>query len=55
MSRLRHFVESSRFERTMAAVIVLNAAVLGAQTYTTSAWLDWVNAICMAAFVTEYI
>ena len=53
MSRLRHLVESSRFERAMTAVILVNAAALGAQTYSTSLWLDWVNTLCMAVFVVE--
>jgi voltage-gated sodium channel len=50
---LRQRVRSSTFENVIAAVIVVNAVVIGAQTYSDARWLTVVNALCLAVFVGE--
>lgn len=53
MNRLRAIAESDGFERLIAGVIVANAAVIAAQTYTTASWLQAVNVGCLLVFVAE--
>jgi voltage-gated sodium channel len=50
---LRQKIESRSFENAIAAVIVLNAVVIGAQTYSHDRWLAAVNAVCLAVFTGE--
>lgn len=58
--RLARLVDSDRFAAAIAAVIVLNAVVLGLETYPTVAatWGDALlvlNEICFAVFVVELV
>jgi voltage-gated sodium channel len=50
---LRQRVESRAFETTIAAVIAVNAIVIGAQTYSHDRWLALVNAMCLVVFIVE--
>lgn len=50
---LRQRVQSSGFENAIAAVIVVNAVVIGAQTYSDARWLTVANGMCFAVFVGE--
>lgn len=58
--RLARLVDSDRFAATIAVVIVLNAVVLGLETYPTVAttWGDalvLLNGACFAVFVVELV
>lgn len=58
--RLARLVDSDRFAAVIATVIVLNAVVLGLETYPTvvASWGDalaFLNAACFAIFVVELI
>lgn len=50
---LRQRVESRAFETAIAAVIAVNAIVIGAQTYSHDRWLALVNAMCLVVFIGE--
>ncbi|MDN3645943.1 ion transporter [Pontixanthobacter aestiaquae] len=58
--RLRNFIESSRFEWTITAVIVANAIVLGLETVPSimrdyGGLLLWLDQIAIAIFVIELL
>ena len=58
MNQLRRFVDSPAFTGAVVAVILLNALVLGLQTYPRleseyGDLLDSINALCLAFFVVE--
>lgn len=59
-SRLAHWVESSRIQGLIIAVILINAAVLGLETFPTveaqhGELLHWIDQICLGVFVVELV
>lgn len=58
--RVRKLVDSSRFQGFIIVLIVINAAILGVETYsglppTLLETLSWVNAVIIGAFVVEIV
>lgn len=51
--RIRELAYSSRFEGFILAVIVVNALIIGAETYSEAAILRVLDKICVAIFVAE--
>ncbi|QOJ01259.1 MAG: ion transporter [Phycisphaeraceae bacterium] len=54
-TRLSRLTEDPRFNAASVAVILINAALIGASTYTDAGWIVHAERACVALFTTEIV
>jgi len=55
MGVLLRFIESGLFQGLVLLTIIVNAVLVGWQTYEPSAWIAWALSVCLWIFVAELL